>query len=56
MQNGHASATLSANNTLIVQEPLYVSAVVTFGIEGECILNEMMVNASIDDIISMCMF
>ena len=44
------SVNLSMNSKLILEEPLYVASVITFGIEGDCILDELIVNASIDDI------
>ena len=34
----------------MLEEPLYVASVITFGIGGDCILDELIVNASIDDI------
>ena len=34
----------------MLEEPLPVASVITFGIEGDCILEELMINASIDDI------
>ena len=44
------SANLSANSELILEEPFSVAYVITFGIKGDCILEELIVNASIDDI------
>ena len=44
------SVGLSTNSELILEEPLSVASVITFGIEGDCILKELIVNASIDDI------
>ena len=41
---------LSTNSELLLEEPLSVASVITFGIEGDCILDELIVNASIDDI------
>ena len=41
---------LSSNSELMLKEPLYIASVITFGIEGDCILEELIVNASIDDI------
>ena len=41
---------LSMNSELILEEPLSVAFVITFGIKGDCILEELIVNASIDDI------
>ena len=45
-----SSITLSMNSELILEEPLSIASVIVFGIEGDCILEEMIVNASIDDI------
>ena len=44
------SYNLSMNSELMLEEPLFIASVITFGIEGDCILEELMVNASIDDI------
>ena len=44
------SAYLSMNSELMLEEPLSVASVITFGIGGDCILEELIVNASIDDI------
>ena len=44
------SAYLSTNSELMLEEPLSVASVITFGIEGDCILDELIVDASIDDI------
>ena len=38
------------NSELMLEEPLFVASVITFGIGGDCILDELIVNASIDDI------
>ena len=38
------------NSKLILEEPLSVAFVITFGIEGDCIIEELIFNASIDDI------
>jgi len=56
MQSGNIPVYLSNDNMFIVQEPLYVTFVVTFGIEGNCALDELIVNASIDEIIGMCVY
>ena len=45
-----SSASVSTNSELMLEEPLSVAFVITFGIEGDCILDELIVNASIDDI------
>ena len=44
------SVHLSMHSKLILEEPLSVASVITFGIEGDCILEELVFNASIDDI------
>ena len=49
-QDTGISVILSTNSELMLEEPLPVSSVITFGIEGDCILDELTVNASIDDI------
>ena len=41
---------LSMDSELMLEEPLSIASVITFGIEGDCILEELMINASIDDI------
>ena len=38
------------NSELILEEPLSVASVITFGIEGDCVMKELIVNVSIDDI------
>ena len=38
------------NSELIPEEPLSIASVITFGIESDCILEELMINANIDDI------
>ena len=50
IQNLNISVNLSMNNELILEEPLSVASVITFGIEGDCIMKELIVNVSIDDI------
>ena len=50
-QNMNISVNLSMNSELMSEEPFSVASVITFGIEGGCILEELIVNASIDDII-----
>ena len=49
-QNGNISVNLSMNSEVILEEPLSVASVITFGIEGDCIMEELTVNASVDDI------
>ena len=44
------SVNLSMDSKLMLEEPLSVASVITFGIGGDCILEELIVNASIDDI------
>ena len=44
------SVNLSMNSELILEEPFSVASVITFGIEDDCILEELVFNASIDDI------
>ena len=44
------SVSLSTSSELILEEPLSVASVITFGIGGDCILDELIVNASVDDI------
>ena len=48
--NASISVNLSSNGELLLEEPLSVASVITFGIEGDCILDKLIVNASIDDI------
>ena len=51
-QNGNISTvSLSMTSELMLEEPLFIASVITFGIEGDCILEEMVVNSSIDEII-----
>ena len=44
------SFNLSINSEVILEEPLFIASVITFGIDGGCILERLMINASIDDI------
>ena len=39
-----------AKTLILLDEPLDVKSIITFGIEGDCILKELIVNTSIDDI------
>ena len=41
---------LSMNSEIMLEEPLSIASVITFGIEGDCILEQLIVNTSIDDI------
>ena len=50
------SYNLSMNSELMLKEPLYVASVITFGIGGDCILEELMINASIDNIYGNMMY
>ena len=51
-ENGNISTiSLSMNSELMLEEPLYVVSVITFGIKSDCMLEELIVNASIDEII-----
>ena len=44
------SVSLSMNNELILEELIPIATVITFGINGDCILQQLIVNSSIDDI------
>ena len=45
------SVSLSTNSELMLEEPLSVASVITFGIGGgDCSLDELIVNASTDDV------
>ena len=46
----YLSVSLSMNSELMLEEPLYIASVITFGIDGDCILEELMINESMDDI------
>ena len=46
----NVSVNLSVNSQQTLEEPLYIAYVITFGINGNCILEKLVVNASIDDI------
>ena len=50
MENMNVSVNLSVTCKQIFKEPLHIAYVITFGINGNCILEELIVNASIDDI------
>ena len=41
---------LSVNSELMLEEPLFIASVITFGIDGDCILEELIINKSMDDI------
>ena len=45
-----SSLNLSMKSELMLEEPLFIASVITFGFGGDCILEELMINASIDDI------
>ena len=49
-QSVNLSVSLSMNSELMLEEPLYIASVITFGIDGDCVLEELIINASIDDI------
>ena len=49
-QNMNTSVNLSINSELMLEEPLFISYMIIFGVEGDCILEELMINASIDEI------
>ena len=49
-RNWNILVKLSMSSELILEEPLSVASVITFGIGGDCIVDELIVNASIDDI------
>ena len=49
-QDTNISVSLSTNSEFLLEEPLSIASVITFGIEGDCILDELIFNASIDDI------
>ena len=38
------------DSNFILEEPLTIASVITFGIEGDCTVEQLIVNASIDDI------
>ena len=46
----NVSVNLSVTSKQLLEEPLHIAYVITFGINGNCILEELIVNASIDDI------
>ena len=50
-QNMNISVSLSMNSEVMLDTGLFIASVITFGIEGDCILEELIVNASIDDIL-----
>ena len=50
-QNMNISISLSMNSELMLEVPLFITSVVTFGIGGGCILEKLIVNASTDDIL-----
>ena len=50
-QNMNISVSLSVNSELMLEEPLFIMSVITFGIEGGCVLEKLIVNASTDDIL-----
>ena len=50
-ENMNISVSLSMNSEVMLETALFIASVITFGIEGDCILEELIVNASIDDIL-----
>ena len=44
------SASLTMNNDIVLLEPIAIASVITFGIGGDCIVEELVINGSIDDI------
>jgi len=44
------SADLTMNNDIVLLEPIAIASVITFGIGGDCIVEELIINGSIDDI------
>ena len=45
-----ATVGLSMSSKLMLEELLLINSVITFGIQGDCILEELRINGSIDDI------
>ena len=39
------------DSKLALERALFIASVITFGIEGDCIIEELMVNESIDDLL-----
>jgi len=52
IEHGNLSAKLSINKELIQQEPFPLAVVVTYGVGGDCIIERLKFNASIDEIFS----
>ena len=50
MQNMNVSVNVSVTSKQMLEEPLYITSVMIFGINGNCSLEKLVVNASIDDI------
>ena len=50
-EDGSVTANVSINALTVLQEPLSFTSVVTFGIDGNCILDKLVANTSIDDIV-----
>ena len=46
----NVSVNLSITSKQNLEEPLHIAYVITFGVNGNCILEKLVVNASIDDI------
>ena len=47
------SFNLSVDSKLMLEEPLFIASVITFGIDGDCILKQLIINESMDDIYGM---
>ena len=50
-QNMNISFNLSMNSKLMFEDLLLIASVITFGIDGDCILEELIANASTDDLL-----
>ena len=50
MENMNVLVILSVTSQQILEEPFFIAYVITFGINGNCILEKLVVNASTDDI------
>ena len=43
-------AGVAMNNDFVLLEPIAIASVITFGVGGDCIVEELVINASIDEI------
>jgi len=50
--HGNLLANISVNKEIILPEPFPSAVVVTFGIGGDCVIEELKFNVSIDEIFS----